>query len=91
MLFSDPVFVFLFLPLMMPFLGEHFEDALFVWGGGNGFVPQDVLEYKPKVVIQEIVERSLCGITPNPLETLPAPACTPPSSTHPKDDSRTQP
>lgn len=79
-----------FMTLMMPFLGEHFGDALFVWGGGDGFVPQDVQEYKPNVVIQEIVERSLCEIAPNPRETLPAPAGAPPAPARPKKDNRTQ-
>ncbi len=79
-----------FMTLMMPFLGEHFGDALFVWGGGDGFLAQDVREYKPEVVIQEIVERSLCEITLNPLETPPAPACTPLPSARHKEDIRTR-
>ncbi len=79
-----------FMTLMMPFLGEHFGDARFVWGGGDGFLAQDVREYKPDVVIQEIVERSLCEITPNALETLPAPACAPPAPARPKEDSLTR-
>jgi alginate O-acetyltransferase complex protein AlgJ len=79
-----------FATLMMPFLAEHFGDALFVWGGGDGFLPQDVRERKPDVVIQEIVERSLCEFSLSPLEALLAPACPPLSSAHPKEDSRTQ-
>jgi alginate O-acetyltransferase complex protein AlgJ len=79
-----------FATLMMPFLAEHFGDALFVWGGGDGFLPEDVRERKPDVVIQEIVERSLCEFSLSPLEALLAPACPPLSSARPKEDSRTQ-
>jgi len=78
-----------FATFMIPFLAEHFGDALFVWGGGDGFLPQDVREQRPDVVIQEIVERSLCELTLNPMETAPAPACTPLPSAHPQEDSRT--
>jgi hypothetical protein len=73
---------------MIPFLGEHFGDALFVWGGGDGFLPQDVRERKPEVVIQEIVERSLCELTLNRLETLSAPGCVPLPPAHPNEDIR---
>jgi hypothetical protein len=77
-----------FATFMIPFLGEHFGDALFVWGGGDGFLPQDVRERKPEVVIQEIVERSLCELTLNRLETLSAPGCVPLPPAHPNEDIR---
>jgi hypothetical protein len=79
-----------FATLMIPFLAEHFGDALFVWGGGDGFLPQDVRERKPDVVIQEVVERSLCEFSLSPMEALLAPACPPLSSAHPKEDNPTQ-
>jgi len=52
---------------MMRFLAMHFREALFVWGGGDGFLAQDVLDLKPDVVIQEIVERALCDTMPKPI------------------------
>jgi alginate O-acetyltransferase complex protein AlgJ len=79
-----------FATFMIPFLAEHFGDALFVWSGGDGFLPQDVTERKPDVVIHEIVERTLCELTLKSLEALPPPACTPLSPAHPKEESRTQ-
>ena len=79
-----------FATFMIPFLAEHFGDALFVWGGGDGFLPQDVRERKPNVVIQEIVERSLCELKLNPLETLSASACAPLPPARQKEDTRKQ-
>ena len=57
-----------FSSLMMPFLAEHFVDAKYVWGGGNSFLAQDVLDWQPDIVLQEIVERGLCEITPRAFE-----------------------
>ena len=62
-----------FCTLMMPFLAEHFVDAKYVWGGGDDFVAQDVLDWKPDIVLQEIVERGLCEITPKAFEIPDAP------------------
>ncbi len=77
-----------FATYMIPFLAEHFGDGLFVWGGGDGFLPQDVRERKPDVVIQEIVERSLCELNLSPMETLLAPACTPLPAARPTGNIR---
>lgn len=58
----------------MPFLAEHFADARYIWGGGDGFDPQDVLDWQPDIVIQELVERGLSETKLNILELPPVPS-----------------
>jgi hypothetical protein len=60
---------------LVHFLAEHARDGLYVWSTNDSLSPQDVLVYKPDVVIEEIVERQLCEREPAPLDLS-----TPPSS-----------
>ena len=59
-----------FAPLLMPFLAEHFREGLYLWSKDDSLLPQEVLDFKPDVVIEEIVERNLCGAE---LDLLEAP------------------
>jgi alginate O-acetyltransferase complex protein AlgJ len=70
-----------FANLLIPFLAEHFRDALYIWGKDDRFLPQTVLDYKPDVVIEEIVERRLCEKELSLLEVPVPPERTVPSST----------
>jgi alginate O-acetyltransferase complex protein AlgJ len=56
------------------FLAEHCRAGLYLWITDNGFFPQDVLTFRPDVVVQEIVERQLCGRAPGPLEMVAPPS-----------------
>jgi alginate O-acetyltransferase complex protein AlgJ len=57
-----------FANLMLPFLAEHFRDAVYFWTDDDGSLPQRVLACRPDVVIEEIVERQLCGREPDLLK-----------------------
>lgn len=57
-----------FTSALAPFLSEHFSRAVYLWQ--NDFVPEDVLEEHPDVVIQEIVGRHLHTFVPSP-ELIP--------------------
>lgn len=54
-------------------LSEHVRAGLYIWSKADRFLAQDVLEYRPDVVIEEILERKLCEIRLETLEeSLPA-------------------
>ncbi|MBM4029392.1 MAG: hypothetical protein FJ280_28945 [Planctomycetes bacterium] len=74
---------------MIPFLAELFREALYVWSGSDNFLPADVLDLGPDVVIQEIVERALCEMTPNLPEMPPVPADAPPAPVPGRENRRT--
>ncbi len=49
-----------FAPPLMPFLAEHFREGLYIWSKDDSLLPQEAMDFKPDVVIEEIVEPSLC-------------------------------
>jgi alginate O-acetyltransferase complex protein AlgJ len=63
--------------LLLPFLAEHFHEGLYVWSKDDNSLPQKVLAYRPDVVIQEIVERRLCGKEPDLFDLAAAPVIVP--------------
>ncbi len=56
------------------FLAEHAQDGLYLWVKNDRFLPQAVLDYRPDVVVQEILERKLCDIKTELLEAPAPPA-----------------
>jgi alginate O-acetyltransferase complex protein AlgJ len=62
-----------FAPSLMPFLAEHFREGLYIWSKDDGLLPQEVLDFKPDVVIEQVVERRLCNLELDLLK-MPFPA-----------------
>jgi alginate O-acetyltransferase complex protein AlgJ len=56
------------------FLAEHVRDGLYLWVKNDRFLAPEVLDYRPEVVIQEILERKLCEVKPDLLEAPAPPA-----------------
>jgi hypothetical protein len=55
---------------LVPFLSEHFSQAVYLWQ--NDVDPDDILKWHADVVIQEIVGRHLYSFTPSP-KLIPEP------------------
>ena len=58
-----------FAPPLMPFLAEHFREGLFIWTDDDSVLPQEARDFRPDVVIEEVVERRLSGTEPDLLKT----------------------
>jgi hypothetical protein len=76
---------------LVPFLAEHAREGWYVWSKGGESLSQDVRTFQPDVVIEEVVERALCGREPSPVDVAVPPAGkpdpgqrhgTPPSEPH---------
>jgi alginate O-acetyltransferase complex protein AlgJ len=75
---------------MVPFLAEHFREGWYVWSRGDRFFPQEVLTFKPDVVVQEMVERGFCEREPSPLG-LAAPSSSKPDPERRREASQREP
>jgi hypothetical protein len=64
-----------FMTALYPFLAENFQETTFHWIYGD-INPKPIVEHKPDIVIQEIVERAMPQLNKNPPHVRP-PATTP--------------
>jgi len=58
-----------FVQQLKPFIAPHFRRIVFIWDWGLHFFKGMIETEKPKIVIEEMTERSLCDLVPeNPPE-----------------------